>query len=236
MCESGEQTAAQQFAKWESRIGGSAEAAICLDGLCAEQRKQLAALLIQTITDMEMRSADSQSSQWARLVRRDAPARLRVLNEKLQKARRAVEELRVCAKDSGAANLDDKSRHTARLLLGLSYGLAADEALKALTIKNPPNAQEFAAIANEHPTPERVEAFGMVQLYWFFRHGCGLSGDESEVRAARLRNAFWTEHSISRVRYRAEYVSGESKGCDTVHVAVTRFKLNQGYKPGADHA
>ena len=190
MCESGEKTAAQQFAEWESRIAGSAESAVCLEGLCAEQRTQLAALLLQTRVDLEMRKADSRSSQWARHLRGEAPARLRKLNRKLQKARQAVEELKAYAEDSGAEGPKDMERHWARHLLGFDYRLAADKALRALVMKCPQEAQEFAEIAGEYPTPERVEAFGMVQLYWFFRHGCHLSGDESEVRVALLRNAF----------------------------------------------
>ena len=154
--------ATQLFVEWESRIAGSAEAAVCLEGLCAEQRTQLAALLLQTRVDLEMHEADSRSSQWARHLRREAPARLRQLNRKLQKARHAVEELRVYAQDSATANPNDTSLHTARFVLGQRYALAADKALKALAMKCPPKAREFAEIAGEYQTPERVEAFGMV--------------------------------------------------------------------------
>lgn len=226
MCESGEKTAAQLFGQWEARIAGSKEAACCLDRLDSEQRKQLAALLLDTICEFQIGEADSRSSQWARHLRREAPARLRELNRKLQKAQKAVEELRAYAEDSDTVNPDAASLHTARCLLGQTYRFAADRALKALAMECPPNAREFAKVASEHPTPERVEAFGMVQLYWFFRHGCNLSGDEAEVRTARLRNAFWTEHGIDKVPYRAEYIPGESKGCNAVHAAVTRFKPN----------
>ena len=218
-----EKTAAQQFAEWESRIAHDRDAAACLKGLNAEQRTQLAALLLQTRVDLDMREADSRSLQWARHLRREAPARLRKLNRTLQKARQAVEELRVYAQDSATANPNDTSLHTARLVLGQPYALAADRALKALAMKCPPKAQEFAEIAGEYPTPERVEAFGMVQLYWFFRYGCDLPGDESEVRTARLRNAFWTEVGISTVSYRETYRDAESKGCEAVHIAITRF-------------
>lgn len=236
MCESGERTAARLFADWELRIADNTETTVCLEGLNAEQRRQLAALLLQTIVDLEMLTAADRSSQWSRHLRKAAATRLRVLNRKLQKARKAVQELKAYARDSETGNPDDALLHAARLLLGQDYRLAADNALKALAMKCPPKDQEFADIAGEYPTPERVEAFGMVQLYWFFRHGCNLSGDESEVRAARLRNAFWTEHGVSTVSYRAEYIPGESKGCNAVHTAVTRFKRNQGYQPNANSA
>jgi len=224
MCESEEKTAAQQFAEWESRIAGSAEAAVCLAGLSAEQRTQIAALLLQTAVDLEMREADSRSSQWARHLRREAPTRLRELNRRLQKARRAVEELKAYAEDSRAEGPKDMERHWARHLLGFNYRLAADKALRALVMKCPPEAQEFAKIAGEYPTPERVGAFGMVQLYWFFRHECKLSGHESEVRAARLRNAFWTEFGISKVPYRKTLQDGQHRGCGAVHAAIVNYR------------
>jgi hypothetical protein len=219
--ESCEKTAVQQFAKWESRIAESSEAAVCLDGLCAEQRKQLAALLLDTIVDMQMCAAYRRSSQWARHVRKEAAARLRMLNRKLQNARRAVEKLQAYAQDSENQNPDEL--HWARQLLGNDYRLAADKALETLAMKCPPTVQDFAEIADEHPTPERVEAVGMVQLYWFYRHGCNLTGHESEVRTAILRNAFWTEYGAEEVVYIKEYDGEQSQGCGAVHQAVTRY-------------
>jgi hypothetical protein len=77
--------------------------------------------------------------------------------------------------------------------------------------------------AKYHALEDPVER-GMVQLYWFFRHGCGLTGREAEVRVARIRNAFWKKHGVSEVPFRPEYRVGESRGCDAVHTAVRRFK------------
>jgi hypothetical protein len=210
LCDSGEKTAAQRLAEWELRIAESNKAAVCLNGLGAGQRQQLAALVIETVCDLEMREADSRSARWASRVRKEAPARLRGLDRRLQKARLAIEELYAFARDSGT--------------VGLDYRLAADKALKAMTMKCPPDAKEYAEVASEHPTPERVEVFGMVRLYWFFRYECDLSGHESELRTALLRNTFWSEYNIDEVPYRPEYEAGIHKGCDTVHVAVTRFR------------
>lgn len=226
-CESGEQTAAQLFAEWESRIAGNAEAAVCLEGIGAEQRRQLAALLLDTMVALETRPALDRTSQFARQVSREAAMRLRVLNRKLQKARQSIEELMAYAQDSGKWNTLDASRHSARLALGQPYRFAAGKALGALDIKGLPDTREHVELASESliPEDEDLEVFGMVQLYWFFRHGCRLSGHESEVRAARLRNAFWTEHGIRKVTYRAKYVRGQSQGCGAVHVAVHRFRL-----------
>jgi len=232
MCEFGERTAAQQFAEWERRIAQNTEAAPCLERLSAEQRRQLAALLLDTTVALEMRPAVARSSQFKRQLRREATARLRVLSRKLQTARQSIEELMAYAQDSGKGNTVDASCHSARLVLGQPYRFAASKALRALDIKSLPDAREHVELASESlaPEDEDPEVFGMVQLYWFFRHECSLSGNESEVRVARLRNAFWTQHGARKVRYRSEYDKVQSQGCEAVHVAVSRFKP-KGYKP-----
>jgi hypothetical protein len=238
MCESGERTAAQLFAEWETRIAQDTVAAPCLERLSAEQRRQLAALLLDTMVALEMRPALAGSSQFKRQIRREATTRLRVLSRKLQKARQSIEELMAYAQDSGKGNTPETSRHSARLVLGQPYRFAASKALRALDIKNLPDAREHVELASEPlaPEDEDPEVFGMVQLYWFFRHECSLSGNESEVRVARLRNAFWTEHGIRTVKYRAGYEEVESKGCEAVHVAVNRFKPLKGYKSNENPA
>jgi len=238
MCESGERTAAQLFAEWETRIAQETVAAPCLEGLSAEQRRQLAALLLDTMVALEMRPALARSSQFKRQIRMEATTRLRVLSRKLQKARQSIEELMTYAQDSGKGNTLDASRHSARLVLGQPYRFAAGKALRALDIKGLPDAREHVELASESlaPEDEDAEVFGMVQLYWFFRHECSLSGNESEVRVGRLRNTFWTEHCVSKVKYSAKYITGKSQGCDAVHVAVGRFEPNQGYKPNKNPA
>jgi hypothetical protein len=232
MCESGERTAAQLFAEWETRIAQDTVAAPCLRSLSPEQRRQLAALLLETVVALEMRPALARGSQFKRQLIKEATTRLGALSRKLKKARQSIEELMAYAQDSGKGKTVDASRHSARLVLGQPYQFAAGKALRALDIKGLPDAREHAELASKSfpREDEDPEVFGMVQLYWFFRHECSLSGNESEVRAARLRNAFWTEHGIRTVMYRAGYDKVESKGCEAVHVAVNRFKPFKGYK------
>ncbi len=76
-----------------------------------------------------------------------------------------------------------------------------------------------------HVTPANPVAPCMVRLYWFFRHGCGISGDQSEVRVALLRNAFWKKFNISSVEYRNRFdrESAEPAGCPAVIEAVRRY-------------
>jgi len=225
-CESGEKVAAQQFAEWESRIAKNTEAAGCLVGLSAELRKQLAALLLETMAELDDQPALDRGSQFRRCLRKEAATRLRVLNRKLQKAQQELEGLLSYAQDSGTGNALDVSIHSARQMLGHPFMVAASNALRDLDVKYLPDSQEHIEIASESLRPENddLEVFGMVRLYWFFRHGCSLSGDESEVRVARLRNVFWTECGVSAVTYRAKYIVGQSQGCEAVHVAVRRFR------------
>lgn len=83
MCEAGERSAADEFEAWESRIAGSSDAVVCLKGLDTEQRKQLAALMIDIVSDLDMKTATDSSSQWKRQLCKEAPARIRMLNQKL---------------------------------------------------------------------------------------------------------------------------------------------------------
>ena len=68
----------------------------------------------------------------------------------------------------------------------------------------------------------------MVKLYWFFRHECGLQTGECEVRAALIRNCFWTKHGVRAVKIRQRYQDGETRGCDAVRRAVERFRPEKG--------
>ena len=225
MCKSDERTARTQFAEWESRIAKNRKAAACLVDLSAELRKQLAALLLETIDDLEMRTAADRSSQWKRQLCKEAPTRLRMLNKKLHKARQAVQELRNYAEDSKGQNAPDSPLYRARRMLGQPYIIAAANAHQYLDIKYLSETQKLIELATDSLSvgSEDVEVFGMVRLYWFFKHGCKLSGDESEVRVARLRNTFWTEYGVSAVTYRAKYIVGQSRGCGAVQAAVRRF-------------
>jgi hypothetical protein len=72
MCESGERTAAQLFAEWEARIVQNAAAAPCLEKLSAEQRRQLAALVLETMVALEMRPVLARRSQFKRQLGREA--------------------------------------------------------------------------------------------------------------------------------------------------------------------
>jgi len=218
-----EATAARILQEWESRIANHSETAVCLNGLSAKQRGQLAALLIETVEEFEYYKSLKGKSQWANEVQREARRRTRILDRKLQKARKAVGELRSYAEDSRVGKSPDQPDHAARVTLGYQYRIAAANALQSLVVP-PPRIEVYESLRGEYPTPDRAETFGMVRLYWFFRHECGLTGHDSEVRVARLRNAFWTDYGASPVTCRPTYKTGESSGCEAVRLAVRRFR------------
>lgn len=223
-CESGERTADRLFEEYEAGIAGNADTANCLMGLDAVQRRQLAALMLEIESELEIRPTIDHTAKWASQLRREAEARIRTLNRKVEKARRAIEELKEYALDSDTVDTRKDSLHTARKMLGFPYMNAINKALSALEVRFFPNAQEQIELVENYEAPEGPEAFGMVRLYWFLRYGCSINGDEAEVRTALLRNAFWTKHSVCAVKYRAEYIVGQSRGCEAVHVAVWRFR------------
>jgi len=217
-------TAQKLWGEWEAKIARHEDTAVCLQGLDSQQRKQLAALLIETLEAFEYRQQQGARSRLRRHLAGEAEPRTRMLDRKLEKARKAVQELEDYASDAGTGP-SDQSCHAARQMLGRKYHLAARRALRELRVQTTPDEIEFCeSQRNEYATPDHAEGFGMVQLYWFFRHECRLTGNESEVRVARLRNAFWTDHGVSDVKYRRTYQDAESIGCEAVHGAIHRWR------------
>lgn len=236
MYESGEMAAARLFAEWELRIGENPETAVCLEGLSRELRLQLSALMVDIESAFEMRTADNRSSTFHKHIIKEAEGRERMLNRKIKKVRLAIKELKEYAEDSGESNSvgANDALHRARQILGTTYLIAADDALRALDARGHNSAKHHIETAKEFLSPcDQEEAFGMIRLYWFFKHGCNLSGHESEVRVARLRNVFWAEYGIERVKFRPGYDGVASQGCEAVRLAVMRFKPNrgEGYNP-----
>jgi hypothetical protein len=191
----------------ESEISAHPEAGHVLDGLNAPQRKQLAALLFDIIDSMRACRTYKTS---ARRVHKLSATRIRSLNKRVAKVRQSLEALQ------------DYSR---RLDPALPIAMVVTACLRMFSIFPVGEDPEFyEAIKSEYPSIEEPVALGMVQLYFFFLHGCGLPGREAEVRVALIRNAFWKKHGVSAVPFRTKYKTGESRGCNAVHAAVQRFQ------------
>jgi hypothetical protein len=208
----------REWSRGENQILGHSEARYAVDGLNDRKRKELAALFLDSIDSLKSYRSYRRAANRVHKLAGVAPRQTRMLARKLGKARRALEDLR-----EYAGSLDE--------VLGMEHVRAAKKCLETLEKLKEDSAPDFyQSIEGEYPVLEDPVTLGMVQLYWFFRHGCGLSGDEAEVHVARIRNAFWTEHGVQEVPYRPEYQPEQSKGCDAVHIAVLRFKQGTSHR------
>jgi hypothetical protein len=202
----------RELSRGEQRILEHQDGGNIVKGLKDQQRKQLAALFLDIVNSLENYSAHRRRASRVHKLADETPRRKRMLASKLAKASRALEDLH-----KYAASLDE--------VLGWQHVRATKICLKRLRrLKEEAYPEFHQSIKAEYPSLENPVTLGMVQLYWFLRHGCGLSGDQAEIQVARIRNAFWTDYGVPKVNYRPEYQTGESKGCDCVHLAVQRFK------------
>ena len=181
MYESGLEAFTGILREWETRIALCQEARHALEGLDDELRKQLAALLLDIHCDFEEYGSGKAKFPKRRKLGLQAASRHRMVERKLAKIRAALGDLR-----SYVADLDRSH--------GLGYLCdIADAHLKRLPAHvEPPTVGPLGWML----TDDTVEPWdskrndpttaGMVRVYWFFRNGCNLSGDESEVRTALI--------------------------------------------------
>jgi hypothetical protein len=208
----------REFLRGQEQISGHQDASRILEGLNDKKKIQLAALHLDVVESLEAYRAHNRNRGAVLRAAREAPRRLRTLASKLAKARSALQGLRRYAE-----RLDE-------LLFAHDYVCAAKACMGRLDRLHKNTDSEFYRSEKaEYRAVEDPVTLAMVQLYWFFRYGCRLSGDEAEVRVALLRNAFWKKsgkYGVVPVLYRATYTAEESMGCAAVHVAVNRFRLS----------
>jgi hypothetical protein len=214
-CSAGAEWFSSVLAFHEKQIAQHPKAKVALNGLSEHLKKQLAALESDIWDDLQKFVSRRDRKQSFSKLAAQGDSWSRMLRSKHRTACQAVEGLlKYCSERDSILSGELRQRATA--------------ALKALRGPSPPEIPsvtdaagiraELAAITHD-PTTE-----GMAQLYWFFRSGCKLSGHESEVRTALIRNAFWTQLGIPEVKYREKYQDAKSRGCDAVKQAVRRFK------------
>jgi len=205
------------IAAWKKLIGQDPKAKIVLNNLTDDQKTQLAALVSDTVSDLEIFRNRRKSKEWfGKLVagEKSWPSKLQF---KYLDACQAVKHLSEYAAKRNSISSEYQRRAAAALEV-----LCPSHPPDKRTLKEASVYKELAAITND---PKNEE---MVHLYSFFRSECNLSGHEAEVRTALIRNAFWTQLDISKVNCRESYQAGESWGCDAVKQAVRRFKPYQG--------
>ena len=208
------------LANYEARISSDQDAKRTVEGLNDKQKMQLAALVAETTHDVEISSMNPVSTDQKHL--KKAPAERRIIARKVASTRKALLALRDCAAEKGLHGLMfDGSFEDC---LANFDGFAREMGRK---LKSHHSFTSFC-ISSSRLMPNPI-SYGMVKLYWFFRHGCNRTGKESEVRTALIRNAFWTQHGVPSVDLLLKYRgAGESKGCTAVRLAVSRFRPDRG--------
>ncbi len=210
----------ETLSDFRTQIETHEEASRAVEGLTKDQRQQLAALLVDSITSFEKYKPDANFAKELKQLDRQAPSRLRMLKRKIDTARDALQKLHDYSSElhwtlRGGWSQEwwhhwTDSTKAAELCL---------ETLEDLELPKPEsfnNDLEDSDLYLNDPT-----TLYMVKFYWFFRHGCGLSGHESEVRVALIRNAFWGEW-VKPVKYLPYYDSVDSQGSNAVRQAVRR--------------
>jgi hypothetical protein len=204
----------QTLRAWADRIDAHCQAQRVLNGLNSRQHRQLAALVSDTVIDLETFKNRKKSRNWARNLRSQLPSRERMLESKYRDACQALKKLRAYS-----AKQDS--------ILASIYKKRAEKALGPLRDSLPPRSSKKQTVdsiyADLRETTRDPTTDAMVQLYWFFRSGCSLNGNESEVRVALIRNAFWISLGVPKVAFLSQYEGTESKGCRAVRQAVRRF-------------
>lgn len=200
---------------WKKSILSHDEAERCMTGLSARLQAELAALTRDTSLALESYRERRDVARSIDKLRTEGPRRHRKLIRKFKRVIDTLTELQAACEKSIYPALAEPLQKT------------ISECLLVLHQMSPTPIYPNSFPESGEPFLSPLDK-GMAQLYWFFRHGCSLSGDESEVRTALIRNAFWTDHGVRRVSFREKYEDAESRGCGAVQQAVRRFSKAQG--------
>jgi hypothetical protein len=197
---------ATQIALKRSSLPGRAT-----DGLTSDQIDQLAALIIDLGGDLDDLATHGTEANQLRQIGRDGAQKQKKLTKQVEKIRLAL------------AKLEDLADQVPPLL-GRRYKVGAQACLDCLDVYCTPIPDEtLREQLSIHQPQDDPTSFAVVPLYWFFRHECGQSGNESEVRAAMLRNQFLTPPGREPLKVEAEFTGGESGGSSAVRIAVRRY-------------
>lgn len=211
-----------ELTKQEARIASHKKGTAILRGLTADQRRQLAALVIDCVADFENHKGNAEYGKKLTKLTKEATRRQRMLDKGVAKVRTSLESLR-----DYAAKLDP--------LLGATHKTFADRTLTELSrlshYESPASLRHDRELAKTfpdigfNPFPGDPTTASMVQVYWFFRHECRLSGNESEMRTAWIREVcFVAWNKPVRVIQLHPTPESESRGSTAVAQAVRRFR------------
>jgi|WetSurMetagenome_2_1015567.scaffolds.fasta_scaffold280455_1 hypothetical protein len=205
----------ETLATWERHIEERTTEVI--EGLNAENRLQLAALARDCYVDIKTWTmVISPRLKELSKVKQEGKRRLRMARKKIEAIYAKLQDLRKYVKGLDEAyGFKDLPAAVNLCLIGLEKYRSHESFVDKYCSLGPSEGREKSF---SDPTTD-----SMVHLYWFFRHGCDLTGGEAEVRVAKIRNAFWIELGISPVEYTDSYKNAEHKGCTAVRQAVMRY-------------
>lgn len=208
---------------WVRQIESDSEAKWTMKGLCNDRKKQLAILVWQSLEKLGRHKAHSQYGKKLLRLSRESARRYRKLQSKVDEVRRAIDDLLKFAR-----SIDEE--------LSAPIIRAGQNCLENLhSIGGPPpdddhwkkQRADFLKYEYLHPVPSNPLQIQMFRLYCFFHENCSLSGKESEVRVALIRNTCWTHYGVRPLKLKAANKGEESKGCTAVRQAVARITSQQ---------
>jgi hypothetical protein len=219
---SSEQSFWKHIAEQDKVIAAHSTGKRAVENLTPDQRKQLAAMVIDHRHDGDINAQSGAGAKALAKAVKEAASRQRKLERWLKDARTALARIKGLTEDLHPG-------------MGGPYKMAAEDCLDRLNnMVIPPSTPETwrerrQAHTDTWGTPEDQSSFALVELYWFFRHECKQSGKESEVRAAIIRNEFSASPGTPKLAYKSTYEreTAESKGCSAVRIAVSRYRPSQ---------
>jgi len=212
----------ETLSDFRTQIETHEEASRAVEDLTEDQRQQVAALLVDSITSFENYKPDANFAKELKRLDRQAPSRLRMLKRKIDKAREALQKLHdYGSKLHWTLRGGWSQDHWHRWTDSQKASAACLEILEDVELPKPESFSKDLEDSNLHLNDPTT--LYTVKFYWLFRHGCGVPSNESQVRVALIRNAFWTEWTTP-VKYLPSYDTVDSQGCTAVRIAVRRFR------------
>ena len=194
------------LSKLETRL--AKETPEVLAELTAEQRIQLAALVSDCEEKFNLYGIIKPVANAQMKIAREGERRVKMLRRKILKVLQGLTDLRDYARQMDSQYGFEELPARVRLCL-----LALEKFKSAQGL-----ADEFAWCREQGEDPRKSRlpitdptTLCMVSLYWFFREECSLSGDESEVRVAVIRNIIWKELGVEHVAFVSAYNGYENK-------------------------
>jgi len=212
----------ETLSDFRTQIETHEEASRAVEDLTEDQRQQVAALLVDSITSFEKYKPDAKFAKELKQLDREAPRRLRNLKRKIDTSRDALQKLHDYASQLHRTLRAGWSQdHWHRWTDAKKASASCLETLEDVELPKPESFSGDLEDSNWHLNDPTT--LYMVKFYWFFRHGCGIGSNESQVRVALIRNTFWREWATP-IQARPSYDSVDSQGSTTVRQAVRRFR------------